>query len=393
MARGVVMVETWAVWPTARPCWPPGRLARGAVRATAVVLLAVVLVPWTGASRFSARALVPGNPIGRFDGFSVGPGDGSTTDSSVDVFGWAIDPDTSAPVYVDVYVDGHFAMRVPADQPRPDVAKAYPDYGPSHGFDTTIAVNGLGAHQVCAYGINVAGGNANPSLGCRQVTVQGNPMGRFESLTLVGSGTRMSAVGWALDPNTAAPIDVDVYVDGTFNQRVLANLDRPDVAAALPGYGPDHGFDATIDLTLGKHVVEVFAINVGAGTTNPHLDVGRAVFLTGEPFGNLDQASVSISDLSLVTLSGWAIDPDTTAPIRVDVWFTPAVGARRSISLTADQSRPDVAGAYPLAGPDHGYSGTVRLPSGRWTICAYGINVASGTGNPRLGRCRVAIIP
>ena len=339
----------------------------------------------------SPPPLPPGSPIGYFEGTSVGPGNGTTTDSSVQVSGWAIDPDTTAPIYVDLYVDGHIAGRATANQTRPDVAKSFPDYGPYHGFSMPVAMT-VGSHEVCAYGINVEQGKANPSLGCRPVKVKGNPLGNFESLKTAGP-TTLRAVGWAIDPNVAAPISVAIYVDHDYLTQAVADGNRPDIAASHPAWGADHGFDVTFSVPPGNHLVEVYGLNVGAGVRGLLYRswYGRT---TGVPMGNLDQMSVSMSDHSLVTVGGWTFDPDTpTVPINAAVWFWPRTGSARSISLLANQARDDVASTFPWVGPDHGFSATVRLPSGTWLICGYGINVGSGTGNPQLGNCWHAVIP
>jgi hypothetical protein len=54
-------------------------------------------------------------------------------DNRLRVSGWAIDPDTAAPIDVHTYVDGAFAGATRADQPRPGVGNGYPGYGPNHG--------------------------------------------------------------------------------------------------------------------------------------------------------------------------------------------------------------------------------------------------------------------
>ena len=61
------------------------------------------------------------------------------------------------------------------------------------------------------------------------------PLGNVDGLN-VGSG-RARIFGWALDPDTTAPIDVHVYVDGALAAITSAGLDRPDVGAAFPGMG------------------------------------------------------------------------------------------------------------------------------------------------------------
>jgi hypothetical protein len=70
--------------------------------------------------------------------------------------------------------------------------------------------------------------------------------------------------GWAIDPDTTAPIYVWVSIDGA-GRHVYANASRPDVAAAYPASGPEHGFRATIPAGRGSHTVCATASNVGPG--------------------------------------------------------------------------------------------------------------------------------
>ena len=123
----------------------------------------------------SCRSVVvlQGPPFGALDVAAAGI-------ASVNVAGWVIDPDTSDPVQVHVYVDGA-AMALVADGSRPDVAAAFPGYGPSHGYAASFGAS-PGAHTVCAYGINVGAG-ANSLLGCRTVTVTGgSPIGSLDAV-------------------------------------------------------------------------------------------------------------------------------------------------------------------------------------------------------------------
>lgn len=95
--------------------------------------------------------------------------DVSVEGTQVRVRGWAIDPDTTDPIAVHVYVDGVGKAVVKADVQRPDVARVYPAFGAAHGIDTLVDV-GSGTHQVCSYGIN-QGAGSNVSLGCYTVTI------------------------------------------------------------------------------------------------------------------------------------------------------------------------------------------------------------------------------
>jgi hypothetical protein len=62
-------------------------------------------------------------------------------------------------------------------------------------------------------------------------------------------------------------------------------------------------------------------------------------------------------------------------------------GGKYLASTSTSTSRSDVASAVAGAPGNTGYSVSVRLSAGTHVICAYGINVGSGTDNPLLG-CR-----
>jgi hypothetical protein len=102
----------------------------------------------------------------------------------------------------------------------------------------------------------------------------------------------------------------------------------------------------------------------GQGTVSP---------LPGHnPRGSLDAASRGDG---MIRVSGWAIDPDTSASIEVHVHVNgvPRVAAR------ADHPRPDIATAFPAwAMSPHGYY--VELPArpGDRDVCLWGINVGPG---------------
>jgi hypothetical protein len=81
------------------------------------------------------------------------------------VRGWVIDPDTTDPIKVHVYVDGAIKGEFTAGVSRPDVGAAFSGFGAEHGFDLTVSAT-PGLHNVCVYGINQAQGT-NALIGCR----------------------------------------------------------------------------------------------------------------------------------------------------------------------------------------------------------------------------------
>jgi hypothetical protein len=196
-------------------------------------------------------------PIGTLDSAVASPG-------AITVSGWSIDPKTAASIAVHVYVDTA-GIALTANSSRVDVGNAYPGYGNAHGYSATIPA-GAGTHTVCAYGINSAAGGTNSLLGCKTVTVPGGaPIGSLDTAT-AGNGT-ITVTGWTLDPNTAATIPVDVYV-GAVGGRYTAGLNRPDIAAAYPGYGALHGFSLTIAAPRGATTVCAYGIDQVGGNNN-----------------------------------------------------------------------------------------------------------------------------
>ncbi|HXR40911.1 MAG TPA: glycosyl hydrolase family 18 protein [Acidothermaceae bacterium] len=315
--------------------------------------------------------VLSGSPFGSFDAASpAGPG-------KVAIRGWSIDPDIADPTRVDVYVDGRGAASMQASGGRGDVARIYPGYGAAHGFNATLTVGG-GQHQVCAFAINVGPGG-NTLLGCRTVMLPtGNPYGSIDVAAPAGPG-KVHLRGWTIDPDVADPTRVDVYVDGRGAESGPASAGRADIAAAFPGYGAAHGFDVTISVPGGKHQVCLFAINIGPGG-NTLLGCRTVTMPTGSAFGSFD--SVVASGAGQATVRGWAIDPDTADPIRVDMY----VDGHGASSGPANGDRPDIAAAFAGYGAAHGFNVTLNgLTPGNHTVCVYAINVGAGSPSTQLG--------
>jgi hypothetical protein len=201
----------------------------------------------------------PELPIGTLDSVTLEPG-------VVHAWGWAIDPSTTGPIDVHVYIGSAGFALGSASRPRFDVGLVHPEAGPDHGFDATIPWSTPGPVSVCAYAINVGPAAPNPSLGCRTGDV-GAPFGSLDLVAGVPGGLRVA--GWAADPDTASPIDVHVYVNGAGFVLGRADAGRPDVGLVHPSYGPGHGYDAVIPWAGGGPLtVCSYGINVGPAAPN-----------------------------------------------------------------------------------------------------------------------------
>jgi hypothetical protein len=195
------------------------------------------------------------------------------------VRGWAFDPNVKGPSTVLFYIDGNLAGTLQAGESRPDVGAAYPAAGPNHGY-TAYLTPSAGTHRMCAYAIN-DGPGGSPGIGCATVDVgtaapppppppKGRvPIGNVDALN-AGAG-RGRIMGWALDFDTTAPIDVHVYVDGRLTAVTTASVTRTDVGAAFPGMGDQHGFAISFGLASGPHTVCAYAIDDAHTLANPLL--------------------------------------------------------------------------------------------------------------------------
>ncbi len=208
-----------------------------------------------------------------------------------------------------------------------------------HGFSGTVPVT-YGKREICVYGINVAGPGDNTQLNCIVATIGQDPTGSFDAATAT---TGITVGGWALDADSTGDIDVHAYVNGVFAGATTANRSRPDVDGVFSRNGTTHGFEMTVPAQQGAQNVCLYAINTGPGANSL---IGCKTLTTNRmPFGYLDSVRPAPGG---VTVSGWAIDPDTTAAIQVHTYID-GQGAGATI---AGVSRPDLVGPFPLYGPN-----------------------------------------
>lgn len=303
------------------------------------------------------------NPVGNVDRLDPDIGGGR-------LIGWAIDPSTSDPIDVHVYVNGGWGGAYRAATPRSDVGAAYPGSGSNHGFDIRLALP-LGSNQVCAYAINVGTGDANTALGCRSISISGIPIGNLDGTQLIPGGLRI--YGWALDPDSADPVQIKVSVDGAVASTTSAAQSRPDVRAAYPTWGSARGFLVDLAVGGGTHTVCADAVSIGRGAGT---SLGcRSVTVPRTAFGSVDQIRTSPP----AVLRGWAIDPKTATPISVHLYVNGGWGGAH----LANVARPDVQSAYPAFGSSHGYE--IPISPGGGQHCVYAIDSSGAGPNPLLG--------
>ena len=316
-----------------------------------------------------------GTPFGSLDAISI------TSESSATVSGWAIDPDTRESIPIHTYVDSANNWVI-AGLPRSDVGAVFPGFGPSHGFSYAVPI-GPDSRSICVYAIN-SGAGSNKLLGCKTIGLPPGPPIGFVDSVVAGDGT-IRVSGWALDPDTTAAIGVHVYVDSVGTSTFAANT-RNDVAAAFARYGANHGFTLSVPASAGAHNVCIYAINVGPGshTTLRCQSVTVAGAPGGSPIGVLDNIVIQPGS---ATFNGWAIDPDTSAPVTMLVLVD-----GQSTTVRAENARADLAAPFPRSGINHGYSIPIWLSPGNHAMCIVALDVSGGQNGTTLA-CRNFVVP
>ena len=121
----------------------------------------------------SATLVSGDNPVGYLD-LAQSPAPGQ-----VRVRGWAFDPNApTEPLAIRLSVGGKegtegaatYELGTVATRSRRDVASAYPEAGPKHGFDLNLPTVMSGRQRVCAYALNISSGE-DRLLGCKGTTI------------------------------------------------------------------------------------------------------------------------------------------------------------------------------------------------------------------------------
>jgi SdrD B-like domain/Secretion system C-terminal sorting domain len=205
--------------------------------------------------------------------------------------------------------------------------------------------------------------------------------------------------GWTYDPsNPGASIDVHVYVrDPTTNAvlgvyPVTANQPRPDINnLGVPG---NHGYSfSLLPLYCGKNVkIEVYAINIGCGSTNPALGNSGAI---------CNMPGVVITPYSSVNGSTWAVERNITLcqggtfnlhphPLTTTGWTGSGPAGFTSAQRNNDfaNAQPNQSGVYTFTHKDANgcsatttYNVTVNPNAVGGTLTAQAVEVCASQSN------------
>jgi ribosomal protein S9 len=293
----------------------------------------------------------------------------------VSITGWGLDPDTSDPLQMHVYVDGAYNSTISATGYRSDVASLSPDYGTQRGFSEILPLSSA-THTICLWALNQGPGSVSQIGGCRTLKYEATPIGDIE--TAVGTVGGIYIRGWVVDPDVLSPVTFHAYVDGNFAAERTANATRADVGEMFPGQGNSHGFDTTIPVSSGSHTICLWAVNRGGGEV-AQIGTCRTVVADASPFGAVEGVASAPGGISL---TGWLIDPDSTAATGFHAYVDGAYVA----AYTANVARADIAAKFPGTGTSRGFAVTVPTAPGKHEVCLWALNVGPGSIT-RIGEC------
>ena len=209
---------------------------------------------------------------------------------------------------------------------------------------TTVATLGLGTGAAAAAPV---GTNA--------------PVGRIDLAW--GTPGTVRAVGWMVDPDTSASLQVWMSID---SRLVIATADVPrrDLPASLRRFGTRHGYDISVNgVAAGVHQVCVAAVNKGSGPPLQLVGCANVDVPPALPMGAIDTVTPVPGESARVR--GWALDVGNTFPVEVRL----AVDGREVARQRATSSVPGLAWFFPRHGANHGFDLTVAAAPGTHEFC------------------------
>lgn len=169
-------------------------------------------------------------------------------------------------------------------------------------------------------------------------------------------------------------IYVDVYIRQSGTQITAKRLTCRASDGHFAGY--------VTDLAPGTYDVQVYALNMGAGDSNPSIGYQSGVTVLNnkstQPTGNIEAVN---GENGSIYLQGWAFDPDSPdwSEMAIYVWVD---GTSIEPAPLANVSRTDVNAEKGLTG-SHGFRAYIPVAPGTHKVDIYFQN-DSGSDNPHV---------
>lgn len=193
-------------------------------------------------------------------------------------------------------------------------------------------------------------------MGVWQLKRYGNPPGTSQAFTWYPVG-KTSQIRYS---PTASCGSGPVYIENKATAALYYYTPyQPNAAALAAGYGPAAGdCGAYGNRNFYNWFTDWFGSPAGPVDPLAYIDVATLV---------------ETGSSAEIRLSGWAADrTNISKSIEVHVYLDRPDGTTTGKVLVANSDRPDVAGAYPGAGPKHGYSTALPITKpGSYRMCVF----------------------
>ena len=278
------------------------------------------------------------NPFGALDTVT------SPALDTIEISGWAIDPNVGRAVPIHVYSNGRYLGATAAGLPRPDVAAAFPPNHERHGFSERFVGVGYGTHRVCVYAINIAAGTENRGLGCRNVNVMAAPSAEKSEIVINGTGDVRADPWWF--PTVAGRTDYSSIfgrLGGLFTEDDLTVINLECTASRL-GRPVPKNWNFRCDPDTFAHFVDA-GVEVASQANNHALDYGAAAMLDGS-------AQMWAAGLAEVGSGENAADAYEPVLYEINGWRVAVIGMAGFVEFDwwiADANRPGLASGYDIA--------------------------------------------
>jgi hypothetical protein len=190
--------------------------------------------------------------------------------------------------------------------------------------------------------------------------------------------------GWAIDADTTDPIQVSASVDGVLVETEPAAVPRSDVNASFPEWGATHGFLFVLPVVDGEHQVCLTAVDA-PGTPGTDTALGcRTISAQHNPVGAVESA---VSALGAVTVTGWAVDPDSTESLTTSL----TVDGAPSPVVPSQVTRTDISQLFPGVSDGQGVRAVLDLAEGTHEVCLLAANAGAEGSDATVG-CRSVVV-
>jgi hypothetical protein len=198
------------------------------------------------------------------------------------------------------------------------------------------------------------------------------PATAFQIDAITGGVNAVTLAGWALWPDQpTVSVSMAIQVGNSWT-ALTANTTNSESLTTYPSDGSNHGFTASLPLSAGSYSVCLWAIKSSGGSAS--IGCQTVTVLAAPPTqSHIDSITGGVGQVSF---AGWAVWPDKlSSAVNIAV----NIGSGWT-GFTANQTNSD-SGQPAGAGTSHGFSGSIALAPGSYSVCVWAGGSAGGAAS------------